>query len=152
MFRGEAMVGVIAVERMARPLRFALVGVFGFLVDVAVLYAMLAIGFDHVSGRLASFVTAVTLTWYLNRRFTFSDFASPNFFAEWVKFVTANLGGASINILVYLAIMSLDFATSIIVAIAVAIGSLSGMAFNYTTSWTLVFRGMAAESSKQTKR
>jgi hypothetical protein len=58
---------------MGRQFRhFALIGTLGFLVDSTVLQAALNIGkLDPYSGRLVSFLVAVTFTWAMNRYFAF---------------------------------------------------------------------------------
>jgi putative flippase GtrA len=126
-------------QGLPRVLRFAGVGVLGLGVDVTVLYAMLAAGLDYVAGRLVSFAVAVTVTWYLNRKFTFAGLTSGPMLPEWARFVVANLAGAVVNFLIYLAIMRLEFALPGIAALAVAAGSLGGMMFNYTASRAFVF-------------
>lgn len=124
----------------ARPfLRFAGIGILGFGVDVAVLYAMLALGLDYISGRLISFAVAVTFTWRANRSFTFAESTSDHLFSEWLRFFAANLTGATINFLTYLAVMQILTAPGL-AALAVAAGSLSGLVFNYTASRLFVFR------------
>ena len=54
---------------MKQFLQFSVVGVLGFLVDTAILYAVLAFGDYYYSGRVVSFLGAVTFTWYMNPAF-----------------------------------------------------------------------------------
>jgi putative flippase GtrA len=134
--RAEKLMQLLSLPRL---LRFAGVGVLGLAVDVTVLYGMLAAGLDYVAGRLVSFAIAVTVTWYLNHKVTFVGLTSAPMLSEWARFVLANLAGAVVNFLTYLAIMRLEIALPGIAALAVAAGSLGGMMFNYTASCAFVF-------------
>lgn len=123
--------------------RFAVVGVAGLAVDVAVLYACLSAGFGYYGGRLCSFLAAVWTTWRLNRRFTFADAAhdgadgaAP---AQWWRYLLAMLGGGAVNYLAYGAVLALAPAHPMLPALAVAIGSLAGMAVNFSSAKFLVF-------------
>jgi len=59
-------------EELTRFLRFALVGTIGFVVDASVLRLVVAIfAINLYAGRLVSFLAAATVTWLLNRTFTF---------------------------------------------------------------------------------
>jgi putative flippase GtrA len=127
--------------RLPRVVRFAGVGTLGLGVDVATLYAMLAVGLDYVAGRLVSFALAVTVTWYLNHTFTFPDLTGDRMVTEWARFVAANLAGAVVNFLIYLGLMRLEIALPGMAALAVAAGSLGGLLFNYTASRVFVFAG-----------
>ncbi|WPB56349.1 GtrA family protein [Xylophilus sp. GOD-11R] len=115
-------------------LRFALVGAAGFLVDAAVLYAV-ADRAGWYAGRLLSFWAAASLTWLLNRRFTFASARGPAA-AEYGRYLLAMLGGAAVNYAVYVAMLQSPLAP----IFAVAAGSIAGMAVNYTSARKLVFR------------
>lgn len=118
---------------------FAMVGVAGFLVDSGTLYAVMALGAGHYTGRVISFLAAATSTWALNRRFTFHGRQDANRLAEWARFLAANSAGGLANYAVY----ALLVATSPLVAaqpvLGVAAGSISGLAVNFTLSRWLVF-------------
>lgn len=119
--------------------RFAAVGAVGFLVDVAVLYGAFALGIGLYAGRILSFLMAATFTWFVNRRYTFST-AHPPSLKEWLQFVFANAGGGVVNYVTYAGLVTwVDIFLSY-PALAVAAGSLSGLAVNYLASERLVFR------------
>ena len=120
--------------------KFAIVGAIGFFVDVSVLYIALFIGFDPYSGRLLSFLVAATFTWICNRNWTFSDRARGNRFSQWLKYLAANSIGAAVNLSVYGIIMWWLPASGIWPAFATGLGSIAGLAFNYTSSHHLVFK------------
>ena len=79
--------------------RFGVVGTLGFLVDAGVLLAAIALGLGPWVGRLVSFLAAATVTYSLNRAWTFrrrtgGGGASAG---QWARFVVVNLGGFAAN-------------------------------------------------------
>jgi len=100
--------------------RFALVGGVGFIVDAGILH-ILSMFMEVYIARLISLVFAITTTWSLNRKFTFS-FREKNLFLEYTKYLFASKFSAGVNYLSFLfffyilsfgSIFSLIFATSI---------------------------------------
>jgi putative flippase GtrA len=128
----------------SRFLRFAAVGAAGFFVNEAALALakeLLGVG-DH-AGWFIAFVPAVTFTWWGNRKLTFADKASDGHFgmlAEWARFVATNSLGAAANFAVYAALIGYAPFPLDIPYIALAVGILVGLVFNYTLSKRLVFR------------
>lgn len=122
--------------------RFAAVGVIGFLVDATVVYlCVYGLGLGVISGRLVSFAVAVTVTWLLNRTFTFDKSAHASWMGEWMSFVAANSLGFLVNYLTYLLTLKLlpDMLVSLL--LAVAAGSISGLFVNFFLSKRYVFAG-----------
>lgn len=121
--------------------RFAAVGVVGFLIDATTLTLMLALGSGFYLGRACSYVTAATCTWALNRSWTFRD-KTRHRARQWAQFVAANAVGGAVNYGIYALIMS-HFGTASLglPVLAVAIGSICGLAVNFLLSKRLVFRG-----------
>ena len=74
-------------------LRFGLVGTSGFVMDSAVLLAMLALGVGPYAGRVASYLAAASLTFALNRAWTFRSAARAPVARQWGRFVLLNLLG-----------------------------------------------------------
>jgi putative flippase GtrA len=120
-------------------LRFGLVGTVGFIVDAGVLRLVVSfLGLNLYVGRVISFLVAATVTWALNRTFTFKHTGARG--RQWLRFVLANAIGGFVNFGAYAALVStLPFVHAHPV-IAVAAGSLAGMGFNFTLSKWLVFR------------
>jgi putative flippase GtrA len=130
---------------MQRPdlflfLRFSLVGFLGFVVDAGVLRAVVAaLGVNLYAGRVISFLTAATVTWALNRSFTFRHKGAARAL-QWARFICVNALGACVNFGTYaLLIKTLIFAREY-PSFAVACGSVAGMALNFTLMRKLVFR------------
>lgn len=122
-------------------LRFALVGVAGFVVDAGVVTLLTrAGGIDPYSSRVVSFVAAATATWWLNRNFTFKVDATASRARQWLRFVVVNAGGALINYGTYVAVLQIWATAHAYPAIGVAFGSITGLAFNFPASKYLVFR------------
>ncbi len=127
-------------------MKFSLVGTIGFIVDVGVLYLMMYLaGLDPFLGRLVSFLVAASVTWLLNRIYTFKGRSTGTWAGQWARFVMANAVGWIINYGVYGALLlTSDFFYRTPV-LAVAIGSLSGLAFNFTVSRKFIFKETIAQ-------
>jgi putative flippase GtrA len=119
-------------------LRFAATGVIGLAADVAVLYTALALGCDHYTGRVLSFLAAVLVTWRINRRYTFTPSGSQ--WAEWWRYLGAMSGGALLNLGAYTLVLWLLPAAAWLPALGVAVGSLAGMSVNFLSAKYLVFK------------
>jgi putative flippase GtrA len=132
----------LSLNSLPRFFRFALVGCAGYGVDVAALYvAIYCLGAGPYWGRVFSYFCASSSTWYMNRLITFPDVRSNQFAAEWLKFVLLNGVGGIVNYLTYAIYMHSGPSSVATPAVAVALGSLSGLGVNYILSRKLVFSG-----------
>ena len=90
-------------ELSGQLLRFAVIGGLGFIVDTAVLYGLLALGFDLYAARALSILVAATFTWLGNRRYAFRarrlDRRQKT--GEWLRYLAAMALGGLINFGVY---------------------------------------------------
>lgn len=120
-------------------LRFALVGVAGFVVDAGVLWLSKGLLGPYV-GRLLSFTLAVTTTWLLNRQFTFAGRQSGlGLGQEFGRYFSAMIGGGIVNYFLYaILIFSLDVVRQW-PTIGVAAGSLAGLMLNFALSKNWIF-------------
>ena len=120
-------------------LKFSFVGVIGFIVDAGVLLAALGVGAGLYSGRLISFLCAVTTTWFLNRIFTFGS-RDRELLKEWTRFASANSVGGAINYATYaLLVWQIPFIAEYPVN-GVAAGSLAGLIWNFAVSRKFVYK------------
>jgi putative flippase GtrA len=124
-------------------LRFGIVGTFGFLVDVAILYAgILGFGLQPLTARIPAFLGAATFNWAMNRSFTFGP-SGKHPLAEWLSFLVTNSVGAVVNLGTYTGIILAAAPTPWLPAAATAAGSIAGLAFNYWVSRNFVFKRSA---------
>jgi putative flippase GtrA len=127
-------------------LRFAGAGLAGLAVDVLVLYGALALGSGFLAGRVLSFLSAVWVTWQINRRYTF-DAAAASPWRQWWRYVGAMAFGGAVNYAVSAAVMALlarwPAAAPLLPAapmLAVCCGTLAGLALNFLSAKFLVFQ------------
>lgn len=131
---------------------FAISGVIGLLVDVAVLYALKGM-FGPYLARLLSFFAAVVATWLVNRSVTFKSRPSGmSLFAEFSKYFMLMIGGGLANYVVF-ALMVFQFDSVREQPFwGVAAGSMVGMVFNFLSSRKMVFRKASTISSGEINR
>lgn len=122
-------------------LRFALVGVLGFLVDLLVLQVSIGIiGLGPVAGRLVSYLCAATTTWAVNRRVTFPEQRSDSaLLHEWALFLMSNAAGGGVNLGFYWFLVTSNIPLFSSPVIALAVGSVAGLLFNFLASKHVVF-------------
>lgn len=120
---------------------FACVGVAGLIADAAVLALMLhGVGTDPYSGRIVSYIAAATVTWALNRTFTFKGQSSGSLLRQWAKFLLANLSGFAANYLTYALCINFVPLMQEFKLLALIPASIVGLVFNFTASKKLVFK------------
>lgn len=121
-------------------MRFSVVGVIGFAVDAGVLTLLLhTTRAGHYIGRVGSFLCAATVTWVLNRTYTFDHASHHGPARQWVGFLGANALGGLVNFGVYSALISSQPAFARAPVLAVAAGSLAGLGVNFSLSRAYVF-------------
>ena len=122
-------------------IKFGMVGTVGFVVDASVLHGVLTLlSLNPYVGRLISFAAAATVTWLLNRHFTFRDSPRHAPAGQWMRFVSVVGFGGAVNYSVYALLVASDLGLLSMPLVGVAAGSLSGWAINFTLSRRLVFR------------
>jgi putative flippase GtrA len=123
-------------------LRFCVAGTVGFIVDAGLLQ-MLVVGMqaNPYAARVASFLAAASVTWLINRRYTFAVSHKPTQ-SEWRRYVCLMLLGAVVNYGVFsICIAFWDLATTQ-PWLGVAFGSIAGLGLNFSTS-RLMYRNTA---------
>ncbi len=124
----------------AEFLRFGCVGLAGFCVDTAIVYSLRhAIGL-YAAG-MVSFVFAATVTWGLNRAWTFRGRgAGGKRHHQWARFMAANLAGFVLNRGTYAALIALSALARAHPVLAIIAGTGAGMFVNFGASRRFVFR------------
>jgi len=133
---------VIQRKRFYEIIRFGVSGVAGFIVDAGIVALFTtARWLGPIMAQAIAFTVAVTVTWLINRHWTFAKHASERWLHEWVRYVAANSVGAVVTNGVYVILVTVTvFSNSPLLAIAV--GALVGMVFNFELSKRLVFGSM----------
>lgn len=127
-------------EMHSEFLRFCAVGAVGFIVDASILQILTgSFGMDPYGSRLISFLIAVTVTWLLNRRYTFSVDQGVRLHREWARYISINAFGGGLNYLTYALCVSQFTLVHRYLFLGVAAGSAVGLLVNYSASKYLVF-------------
>lgn len=122
--------------------RFIAIGALGFCVDAGLLALLVADGCSLYSARLVSFPVAVTVTWYLNRTWTFRAMATDYPVREYVIYVAVQVTAALANFLVYAGLLRWVLGETLVMAVpALSIGAVVGLLINYLGARGLVFVG-----------
>lgn len=132
----HAPVPPTARNKLTRALSsFSIVGGIGFAIE-----AVLLIVLTHYSGwtpwqaRVPSFITAVLVTWALNRRHTFPGRGLQRRSLEALSYAAIQVGGALINLLIFgLCLRHFPPLRSVPV-VTLGIGAIGGFAFNFIVS------------------
>ena len=121
-------------------LRFCVVGVVGFVVDASCTLVLTQVAaLSPLPARIASFIVAATVTWGLNRRYTFRSTAG---LGSWMPYVLLTSIGALINISVYWTWLAWAGTGALSIVSGVAAGSVAALAFNFLASRKIFRRGL----------
>lgn len=119
------------------------------MVDAGVLHLMVTDwNVNLLLARACSFTCAATTTWIINRLITFAaPWRRPRrLAAEWSTYLTASVAGGCINYLVFALAVRLSPWLHQIPTLAVALGTLAGMSFNFLAYSRYVFRPVKPDS------
>ena len=125
-------------------LRFAVIGALGMPVDWAVLQLMVHWGTGPYLGRVLSWSCAATFTWAGNRYFTFAASRARSLVGtvkEWRRVLAANAVGGLVNVGLYSVLVRFAPPPFNNLTVALVCGVLLGLAFNFTLSKRVVFKG-----------
>ena len=115
--------------------KFSIVGSIGFVSDLLLFYILYYIfSIEIYLSRGLSIVGAITITWYLNRIFTFSDKGSPKI-QQWFKYLFVNLLGGIANYTVFVFLVGLQ----INVLLSLILSTSVGFIFNFNLSKKFIF-------------
>ena len=122
-------------------IRFGMVGVLGFLVDAGFLQLFVsAFQMDLYISQVIAFLIAASVTWHFNRTFTFKGADQSDKKRQWGLYLALNAVGGAVNYGTYaLCVAFVPFLHRVPV-LALAAGSVVGLAFNFFASKYIVFR------------
>jgi putative flippase GtrA len=116
-------------------LSFLAVGGVGFVVEAVILTSLtLYAAWSPWQARIPSFITAVLITWALNRRHTFPDRGLRHRPTEAFFYTAIQGGGALINLGIFGVCLALLPQLARVPVIPLAIGAVGGFAFNFVLS------------------
>jgi putative flippase GtrA len=120
--------------------RFGTVGAIGYVTDTASVYALKGMVGVAAAG-LLSFLVAATVTWALNRNWTWRDRGrgAPRL-RQWSHFLAVNGPGALLNRGIYEALVLAVPLCATHPFLATGAGAIAGMFVNFGLSRRLVFR------------
>ena len=131
-----------------RLLRFVLVGVSGFTVDVAVYLTLQWAGLDHRVAKFVSFWPAASWNWLLNRGWTFSERAPGTRARQWARFVAGSVAGLALNAGTYAVLTTLTgfFDRHRMLALVLGVGF--GGLVNFALATRYVYRRRVADRNR----
>jgi putative flippase GtrA len=133
------LVSPARVATLVQFLMFGTVGTAGFLVDTATVYALRR-SLGLYGAGMAAYVVAATVTWILNRLWTFRGLGSGPMHHQWARFLVVNLGGLVLNRGTYALLVTFVALAAEQPVYATAAGAIAGMFVNFTLNRTMVFR------------
>jgi dolichol-phosphate mannosyltransferase len=125
--------------------QFALVGSSGFIVDLAIYLLLQLFGVSHTVARAISFWPAATWNWMLNRLVTFNHREKTRKTTQWSAFVSSSLLGFAVNYGTYYVLTTYVPFFQEQMVLALIIGVLMGMGFNFTLSNLFIFKKLREE-------
>jgi dolichol-phosphate mannosyltransferase len=132
-------------QTKAEFLQFAIVGSSGFIIDLMVYLALQAFGVSHTVARAMSFWPAASWNWALNRTITFSHREKTKKTTQWGTFVTSSLIGFGVNYGTYYTLTSFVPFFQEYKVLALIVGVLMGMGFNFSISNLFIFKKLREE-------
>ena len=121
-------------------LRFCIVGAVGFVVDAGCTLLLTQLtSLTPLHSRMSAFVVAATVTWGLNRRFTFRSTAG---LGSWMPYILVTGVGALINIGVFWIWIAWAGTGPLSIFGGVAAGSVAALSFNFLASRAIFLKAL----------
>lgn len=121
-------------------LKFCMVGLFVYFVDALLFLMLLNMTHATLLSRVGSTAVAMTVSWWLNKIFTFSDTKSVNNQLQLARFMVSQTPGALTNI----AVSTMAYIEFGLFKenpfLSVALGSCAGLAVNFMMANQFVFK------------
>lgn len=120
--------------------RYVMVGGIGFFVDSGLLTLLLQRGYSVVVSRGFSFTLAVSITWLINRSWTFHSNELMSTHKEYAYYFGFQILGALINLSIFFGLIDLYPNLKRVPVVPLALGASISLAFNYLISKKMIFR------------
>jgi len=135
-------------RRSAREvLSFLAVGSIGFVIEAVLLTGLTRYAaWSPWQARIPSFLTAVLVTWALNRRHTFAERGLQRRSLEAFFYAAIQGGGALVNLGIFGAVLAFWPQLSSMPVIPLAIGAVGGFACNYLLSSKLLYSRLRSDA------
>lgn len=128
-------------------LRFIAVGSVGFVVEAVILTTLtIYAAWSPWQARIPSFLSAVLITWVLNRRHTFPQRGLERRATEAFFYTAIQGGGALINLAVFGVCLAMWPKLAHVPVMPLAIGAVAGFAFNFLLSSRWLYSRLRAAS------
>jgi putative flippase GtrA len=127
------------ITTLTQFLMFGSVGVVGFLFDTATVYSLRRSLGLYGAGMVA-YLVAATVTWLLNRLWTFRGGGNDPLHQQWARFLAVNLLGFVLNRGTYALLVTFVALCAAQPVYAVGAGAIAGMFLNFNLSRAIVFR------------
>jgi putative flippase GtrA len=127
------------IATLVQFLKFGAVGTIGFLADTATVYSLRR-SLGLYGAGVAAYVVAATITWILNRTWTFRGLGSDPVHRQWARFLVVNFGGFVLNRGTYALLVTFIALCAAQPVYAVGAGAIAGMFLNFGLSRAMVFR------------
>ena len=132
--------------------QFAAVGSSGFIVDLGFYLLLQMFGLSHTVARAISFWPAVSWNWMLNRVITFSHREKTPKATQWGAFASSSLLGFAVNYGTYYTLTTFVPFFQEHMILALIVGVLMGMGFNFSISNLFIFKKLREEVDGESKQ
>ncbi len=139
-------------QTKAEFFQFAAIGSSGFIVDLAVYLLLQMMGVSHTVARAISFWPAVSWNWALNRVITFSHREKTAKTTQWGAFASSSLIGFAVNYGTYYTLTTFVPFFQEHMILALIIGVIMGMGFNFSISNLFIFKKLREEVQDEARQ
>lgn len=123
-----------------RRIGYVLAGGVGFVVDAAVLSALVTLAaWGPIAARGPSFLLAVSVTWLINRTQVFADRRAHSVGKEYRLYFVVQALGALANLLVFATLIWFVPALAATPVLPLMVGAVAGLVVNYQLNCRVVF-------------
>ena len=120
-------------------IKFGIVGTTALIFESSLILIFFKVGLDPKYSRIITIPLAILLTWYLNRTFTFKN-KNKQKIKQYGKYFMVIMFGISINYSVYIYFLELFQTVRYGFILALCLGSISSMFFNFAFSKFIIFK------------